>query len=306
MGELNEKDQPVAPASAIGPQPVRILNKGKLLTLTANEAEAYGLIPTTVTSEDQLLGLYDQVGARKVYIEMTVPEKIFRWLTNPMVSGILFMIAIGGMYIEIRTPGFGLPGIISLIAFTLFFGARAVLGIADWIDLVLVLVGAALLLVEFFVLPGFGIAGVAGVACLIAGLVLSFMLSDFELPKYEWQYDRLEDAGVAMVTAAVSLSLFFLAAWKFLPRTPAYRRLILTSAQEDALGYVVQTEEDEEGAIGLKGVALTMLRPAGRARFGDRTIQVVSRAQYIEKGQPVVVVQVEGNRYVVDPIEESS
>ncbi len=291
---------PSGDAVDVGPEPTLILPSGKLLTWSAQEAVKYGLVRLTASNVNQVLGIYDLQNARQDQVTMTIPEKIFRFLTNPTVSGILFMLAIGGLYLEIKTPGFGLPGIISIVAFTLFFGARAVLGIADWIDLVLILAGVALLLLEFFVIPGFGLAGMAGIACLLAGLYFSFTLNDFEWPRYQWQFDRARDAGVAFVTASILLLLLFYATWKLLPHTPVYNRMVLGKEQVPDEGYVVQTKEEEQ-AIGQEGIAISKLRPAGKAQFGDKIVQVMSRGDFIEPGTKIVIVEVEGNRYVVQP-----
>ncbi len=286
-------------------QPHLILAKDKLLTLTANRAKNFGLIPATVDNEDGVMSFLGFSGARKVHIEMTAPERVFRWLSNPMVSGILFMIALGAMYLEIKTPGFGIPGIVSILAFMLFFGSRMVLGMSSWVDIVLVGAGIALLLVEIFITPGFGFAGFAGLLCILTGFVLSFTLKDFEIPQYSWDFDRFENAGVTFAVAGVTLFLFILATWKLLPRTPLYRQIVLQASQPHAQGYTVQTYKDVEQALGRRGVALTMLRPAGRGRFDNKTYSVVSRGDFIEPGTAIVVVEVEGNRYVVDPVEES-
>jgi membrane-bound serine protease (ClpP class) len=202
---------------------------------------------------------------------------------------------------ELQSPGLGLPGVLSVVGFSLFFGSRMVLGLSDWIDIVLVVIGVALLAVEMFVLPGFGVAGLLGILFAGAGLVLSFTLNDFEIPQYSWQWARWQDAVLTLgLTVVLTLTGVLLLA-RFLKYTPAYGRLVLADAQTEDQGYIVQSQEDEQG-IGQMGVATTVLRPTGKARFGDRTMQVVSRADYIEKGEAVVVVEVEGNRYVVDRV----
>ncbi len=289
----------------IGSEPQMILAQGKLLTMTAHEAEMYGLIRGLVESEEEVLDLFELHPAQVIHIEMTWAEQVFRFLTNPMVSGIIFMIGIAGIYIEIRTPGFGLPGIAGVLAFALFFGARYVLGLTEWIDVVLIVLGLILISVELFVIPGFGVVGVAGILCMAAGLYLTFTLEGFEWPQYQWQFDRLRDGLLTMVVAFGSFMVVSYATWKILPHTPAYGLLTLTDTQSEELGYVVQTEEDES-AVGLRGEALTVLRPAGKGRFGDRTIQVVSRSEYIDQGEPIEVVAVEGNRYVVEPVKEET
>ena len=102
----------------------------------------------------------------------------------------------------------------------------------------------------------------------------------------------------------MALFLVFVAVtWKILPYTPIYGRLVLADQQLAEAGYVAQTDQEEDAAIGLEGVALTMLRPAGRGRFGDRNLHVVSRGEFIKPDTPIVITQAEGNRYVVEPLK---
>jgi membrane-bound serine protease (ClpP class) len=283
-----------------------VVGPDKLLTLTPDEAIKYRLAKLEYRTLDNLLrgeGLEDM---RRVDLELTWSEELFRWLTSPYVSSILLMLGFGGLYVEIRTPGFGLPGIVGIVAFALFFGARSVIGLSDWIDLLLVLVGLILIAIEVFVLPGFGIAGVLGILSLMAGLYLSFTFSDFSFSDYSWSYDRLRDAGKTVTLTTVGLCVVTALVWKLFPHTPAYGRLVLAEAQDAKEGYSVQSEQDRETSIGLRGVATSMLRPAGRGRFGDKTYQVVSRAEFIEDGTPITIVEVEGNRYVVDRLKDNA
>jgi membrane-bound serine protease (ClpP class) len=223
---------------------------------------------------------------------------VFRFLTNPFVAPLLLMLGLGGIYLEIKTPGFGLPGILGITCLALFFGAHYVIGLVNWIDIVLVAVGIGLLLAELFVIPGFGVTGIAGIVCILAGLYLS--LTKVGIPEYSWEYDEMRGALLTIGAAFVALGVFIALVIRILPQTPIYRRVVLENAQVAALGSTVQTERDHDSAVGLTGIAATVLRPAGRGRFGARTFQVVSRAEYIEEGTPITIVEVEGNRYVVD------
>ena len=280
-----------------------VLPEDRLLTLTPKEAYAYGVIETTTDSINQVLGLYELQDQRRVDVVMTWEEKAFRWLTDPTVSGILLMLGIGGLYLEIKTPGVGLPGAIGVICLTLFFGSRMVLGLSNWIDIVLVVIGLGFIAVEMFVIPGFGIAGVVGILCVTAGLVLSFTLSDWTIPRYSWEFDRLMDAGITFSITSVLLVIFIFVAWKVLPHTPVYSKLVLLTSQTTDQGYIVQDSGASAEWIGKQGVAASNLRPSGRGRIDGKTLQVVSHAEFIDKGSPIVIVQVDGNRYVVDAVK---
>ena len=142
---------------------------------------------------DEVIGFCTMEQMRKVVIEPTWSEGLYRWLTSPLVAGLLLLLGFGGLYLEIKTPGVGLPGLIGVIALAIFFGSHLVIGLADWIDLLLVTVGLALLIAEVFFIPGFGLAGVSGIACLAVGFYLS--LTRVVIPQYSWDFDRLEDAG---------------------------------------------------------------------------------------------------------------
>lgn len=279
-----------------------ILAAGKLLTLTPQEAIRYGVIPATASSLNEVMAYYGYAGLEQREIVPTWAEIVFRWLSNPMVSGILLMLGIGGIYMEIKTPGFGMFGIIGITCLSLFFGAHIILGVAEWIDVLLVALGFGLLMLEIFVLPGFGIAGISGICCLALGLYLS--LTKVTIPEYSWDYERLASAAKAMGTTLASLLAAGYVVWRVFPHTPLFRWLVLTSTQQPEEGYVIQTSGDAAAAVGLSGVATTMLRPAGRGRFGDKTYSVVTRGEYLSKDTAIRIIKAEGNRYVVEQLPE--
>jgi len=282
----------------------QVLPSGKLLTMTPGEALKYGLISTTVRTLDEAVAFYELGEATYHEIEINWAEKTFSFLTNPTVTGLLLMLAMGGLYFEVKTPGFGIPGIIGAVSLLLLFGAHFVLGLTDVIDLVLIATGLVLLVVEMFVLPGFGIPGIAGFLCLIAGTYLA--LVDAPIPQYSWDYDRLGDVTYSLSVALITFGAFVLVTWRLLPRTAFYRGLMLSSTQQTSAGYVAQTEDEVRDAMGLRGVTTSMLRPTGWARFDDHKLQVVSHGEYMAKGVPVEIVEVEGNRYVVERREAQS
>ncbi len=274
-----------------------VLESGKLLTLTASEAQAWGLIEHTPSTVEQAVLDFGYEDARIERLDYTWSEALFRFLVNPTVAGLLLMAGMGGLYFEVRSPGFGLPGIIGISALALFFGARYVIGLSDWLDLILVALGLGLIIVELFVLPGFGIFGITGAISLLVGLYLA--LTNVPIPEYSWDFDRLRDAGMSLTVAFLSYTLLAAVALRVFPHTPAYRKLVLNDAFTNEAGYTVEPEMDVESSVGMQGKAVTMLRPAGRGRFGGKTYSVVTRGDYIDEGAPIRVVEVRGNRYVV-------
>ncbi|MCK5861956.1 MAG: hypothetical protein KAH38_05695, partial [Candidatus Hydrogenedentes bacterium] len=275
---------------------------GKLLTLTTREAEEVGLITYTADSPEQALSFLGFSSFRTVHIDENWAEIIFAFLTSPLISGLLLLCGVGGLYVEVRTPGLGFPGLIGAICLTLFFGSHLIIGVADWLDLLLVCIGVALMLAEVLVIPGFGVAGMSGILCLMLGIYMS--LTRVTVPEYSWDLMRLRDAGVTIMVAGFMFSALMLLTWRFFPQSRLARKLILSEAQFAEAGYVVQTEADIRASVGLQGTATTMLRTAGRGRFANKTYGVMTRGEFIEKGQPIEIIQAEGNRYVVREIEE--
>ena len=308
---FQQEEDPPAPRSSertASPVPIEqtqlILPAGKLLTLTPKEAIEYGVIETTAESIYDVLGHFNYSGAEIRQLTPTWAEIVFRWLTNPMVSGILLMFGIGGLYLEMKTPGAILPAVVGFCCLSLFFGAHLVLGAAEWIDIALVAIGIILIIVEIFFIPGHGSIGIVGFLFVIAGLYMA--LTGVAIPQYSWDYDRIRNAGVSLTIAGVSFMALVYILWKLFPHTPLYGRFVQVHVQQPDQGYTVQTTEEQTAAIGRRGVAASMLRPAGRGRFGGTSYQVVSRGEYIPPGTPIVIVQVDGNRYVVDRLEEKS
>jgi len=281
-----------------------VLPAGKLLTITPSEAMKFGLIPIIVSSLDSALAQFDLTGMQMHVIEPNWAEKTFRFLTNPTIAGLLLMIGIGALYFEVKTAGFGAAGVVGIIALTLLFGSHFVLGLTDTIDLVLILSGVILIAVEVFVLPGFGIAGVAGILCLLVGSYLA--LVDFTIPEYSWDYDRLDDVIYSLGVAAVSFGIFVLATWRLLPRTPFYGAMVLGAAQPVAGGFTSPVQDALQPEIGMRGMTTSMLRPVGRARFGSATLQVVSRGAYIPSGTEIEIIELDGSRIIVETTEAAS
>ena len=274
----------------------------KLLTLTSDDAMRFDVIPSTCKSIDEAMGLFELGGLAKQYHTISRAERFAWWLMTSNVSAILLLLGAAGIYFEIKTPGFGLPGILGIVCLSLYFGARYVIGVAEVLDLLLLVAGGVLILLEIFVFPGFGLAGVSGIICLFVGFYLS--LTKVTFPVYAWDFARLQDAGLQLVVAGIAMIFFVYLAAKLFPKTPMYNKLVLTATMDAGAGYTVQSEEAERVAKGLQGVAESVLRPAGRARFNGKIYDVVSIGDFIEQGTPVEIIEVTGNRYVVDVVQE--
>lgn len=287
-----------------------IKKNNQLLTLTSKEAERKVmrgekeenlLSEGTVESLDALLTLIGHGGSERRQFKITAAEQMARWIEA--FSFIFLLGGLLGIYIEFKTPGFGLPGILGGILLAIWFWGYHVAGMAGMGEILLFLVGVLLLGIEIFVLPGFGVVGVAGALCIVASLFLA-MVQHFPgaptlppLPDMKWAVINLVGALVALVVFGYSFS-------KYLPKTRLYGYLVLGAEEKSDKGF--EPSRDASDLLGRQGVLVTDLRPAGVALIGDRRVDVVSRGDYVAKGTNVTVAEVRGSRIVVEPASGDS
>jgi membrane-bound serine protease (ClpP class) len=270
---------------------------GKLLTLTAGEMERYGVSSATVSSVPALLDLLGLSGAQVRELEPSLPDRIVTFLTSAAVTAVLVLVGLVALYLEITSPGFGVPGTVAIIAFATIFIGGALLGTVGSLEIILFVLGVALLVVEIFLIPGFGITGVSGILLMVAALVLS--RQQFIIPRTGWQWDillkNLRNVGLGVFGSLLVVLLLM----RLLPRTPLLRRLILEATQENSAGYTVQDQEQSSRFLGKRGKALTVLRPAGKAELDGEIVSVETEGEFIEPGSSIEVFEVSGNRVLV-------
>jgi len=282
-----------------------ISREGELLTLTNVEAErlvgAEGEEPRsllsrgTVADLDALLAQLELADRPVRRMEVTTLERVgrvieaFGWLL--MAGGLL------GIYIEFRTPGLGLPGLLGGLLLAVWFWGHHIAGLAGMEELVIFAVGVLLLLLELFVIPGFGIAGISGLLLMTLGLVLAMVQNYPGLPAWQISPEHWMNAERQLGLALLVAFGGGLALMRLFPHTPAYGRLVLETAQRADAGYRVN---EETGLIGATGVTATDLRPSGMATIGGRRVNVVAQGTFIAKGSPVRVREVHGTRVVVE------
>ncbi len=297
---------------------------GKLLSLTAGEALRYGLLRGIADDNETLLGA---LGAAPVPVEtiMTISDRIVAFLTSSAIQTILILIALVCLYLELNAPGFGIFGVISLVSFLVVFGSGLLLGTVGSLELILFLLGIALLAVELFLLPGFGVAGISGILLIATALILS--MQDFIIPALPWQWNLMGRnvlvVAVGVFTAIIGIAGLLLSGH----RIRLFRALTLTTtiqgtaAEEGAPDPVPEeetghrqkarnrhTQDDDlvhrEAAphplVGHEGVATTIMRPVGKARIDGIVRDVETDGTFLEAGTPVLVIQVQGSKILVE------
>jgi membrane-bound serine protease (ClpP class) len=218
-------------------------------------------------------------------------EHVVRVLTHPILSSVLMTIGMLGIIVELRTPGFGVPGALGITSFALFFWGHWLVRLAGWEELLLMAAGLILLALELFVITGFGVAGIFGIVALGGGLTLSLIGAGAT-------WDLVLDAlGRVALSGLLALGGFAVLV-RFLPRLPFGQRLVLDTALGALTGAAPDAPDDRRW-LGKQGTTGSPLRPAGVADFEGERVDVVSRGEYIEAGEPIEVVHVEGNRIVV-------
>jgi membrane-bound serine protease (ClpP class) len=268
-----------------------VIEKGKLLTLTTDEALKHKLADFRADSLEDVLQRLDLGGAEIRRASLNWAENVVRFLTHPVLSSLLVTIGMLGIIIELRSPGFGVAGAIGVGSLAAFFWGHWLVQLAGWGELLLALAGVALLIVELLVIPGFGIAGILGILALLAALVMSVIGSGATPEFFMLAAGRI----LLSLLAAVVFSFLLL---RFMPRTPFGRRLILQTGLGTGHGYGSAPESDLRW-LGKRGRTTSPLRPAGIAEIEGERVDVVSEGEMIEPGTPVEVARVDGNRIVV-------
>jgi len=281
----------------------RIVGPLKILTMTDEEAVDLGFAETVVPDMDRLRGHFGVVGKPTV-LEDTWSEVLVDFLTSPAVTGLLMFVGILGIYVELNTPGIGLPGLLAVIAFAILLGSRNLTGLAHWWEIAILVLGLVLLAVELFVTPGFGVLGITGILCCVAGL-LALMVANppdkFPLPSTEIGWGVFRSGLVALTLGVFGAIVAAIVLARYLPRLPVANRLILPPPAPAGPGPApeVQGPGVRSVPVGQTGVVTSICRPVGQARFGDKLVDAVAEGAFIPAGAKVKVIRNEGNRLVV-------
>jgi membrane-bound serine protease (ClpP class) len=251
---------------------------------------------TILASVNQVLANYNLENADIIELDIHWAEGFIRFISNPIITGLLIMIGMVGIFTEVKSPGWGLPGTAGVIALALFFGSGYILELASVIEIILFIAGVILLLVEVFVVPGFGVFGILGIIFMVAGLFLG-LIADF--PLVDW-----DDISFAIIQLALSFVATFVLIYilsKILPKTNVWNRLILMKNLEEKSGYTT-SDPDFSHLVGETGVAMTDLRPSGTIVINEKRYDVVTGGEFLDNGTEVKVVEVEGSKVVVRQI----
>jgi membrane-bound serine protease (ClpP class) len=285
-GELDERDDRDTwkTGAKVGVGPIQ---------LTGRSAESLGLATHLVDGPAAFAREYALADG----MDVAAPrwsDTLLDALANPGLAWLLLFIGVTGLYIELHTPGVGLGGFVSMVAFIIYFWSQYLHGTAGWLEPLLFVAGLFCLAAEIFVLPGFGVLGLGGAVLVLVSLVLASQ--SFVLPTNDYQIRQLQWTLIGSLGLLVGVGVVGLLLRRWLPSIPLFRGIVL----EPPAGAADSDDDDAAlvSLVGREGVATTRLAPAGKARIDGRVIDVVSDG-FVEPGAAVTVVELRGTRVIV-------
>jgi membrane-bound serine protease (ClpP class) len=276
--------------------------QNRFLTVGGTRAVELMIAEGTFDSEQQLLGALhiDQLSeTRRTWVDNVVFT-----LNRPFVSGLLLLIGLIGLYVEFSVPGISVAALVSLSCFALFFWSHALGGTSGWLEVMLFALGVSCLGIELFILPGFGLFGLTGAVMIVLSLVMASQ--DFLLPQSTVQWATLRNNLLIVLGAMASLVVALIIQVMFFDSIPGLGRIRLEAPDSDygppeasvglasaPAGFIALPQ------VGARGTADSVLRPAGKVRFVDHLVDVVTEGDFLDPGTEVEVVKREGNRVIV-------
>ncbi len=281
-----------------------IIDTGKVLTFTPTEAIEFGFcegVAENVPEVLQKLGIEEYI---IIEYQPSFIERIIGFLVSPVISGLLIMAIIGGIYFEMQTPGIGFPLGVALLAAVMYFAPLYLEGLAEHWEILLFLVGLILIAIEIFVIPGFGVAGISGVLIVFVALVLSLI----ENVVFDFEPVDAERLGVAIMTVVVgifggfTLSLY-LGNKLFSAHSGPFKNLALHAVQDVNDGYL-NVDASFIALKGKTGTAQTVLRPGGKVLIDGEVYDAVAESGFIDRNETIVVTRVGTSQLYVERPEE--
>ncbi|WP_312696634.1 NfeD family protein [Sphingobacterium mizutaii] len=274
---------------------------GKLLTLTASEAVKIGLAKKEVKSQ---VDIFSDLNIAKPDVQehqITWVDSLIALLINPLVSGLLIMGIIGGIYFELQAPGIGFALVVALICGALFFAPLYLQGLADNWEIAIFVLGVILLVLEIFVIPGFGVAGIAGIILVLCGLAFSMVANDYFDFKLT-QPGLLMNSFIIVIGAMILTIVLMVIFGKNVLQSPTFKRLVLQDEQKADEGYTSSVAK--RNLINKVGVTKTVLRPSGKIEIDNVWYDAVSLDSFIDVGEEIYVEKHENYNLFVRKLSE--
>jgi membrane-bound serine protease (ClpP class) len=268
-----------------------ISEEGSVITFSVSEAIKYGFCEGEYNSIDEILLAQNLQYAEIINYEEDQIEQIISFFLSPAISGFLILIIIGGLYFELQTPGIGFPLLASIIAVILYFIPFYLSGLAENWEIFIFIIGVILLAVELFVIPGFGIFGVLGIICILAGLVLGMLPNQ----NFDFEFVPAADLFGALLTVIIAAIASVGIVFWLTPKVNewgAFKSISLATTQKRTDGYTSSSYSDS--MVGKTGTVHSRLRPSGRILIEGEVYDAYSRGEFVEQGEKIIVISTEG------------
>ncbi len=284
---------------------VRVIIAGdKLLSMTSSEAQYYGFTDAPAASIEALVKRLG--GSNHVYLEDTWSQTLAMFLTHAGIQSLLFMAMIFFGYLELQEPGLGLFGGLALLCLALMLGGRYIVGLAEWWEMALIVIGLLLIGLEIFVIPGFGVAGISGLVLVVAGLLFTAVPAapgELPLPTTEAARHYLREGLLVLLIGMVGAVVLGVLFMRHVKRLPFGSKIVLADvptfdeppAPDDSPIHSVQ--------VGDIGLVESTLRPVGKVRINNALCDAAAESAFIESGARVRVLQRDGNRLIVEKVD---
>lgn len=269
-----------------------ISQEGEVITFSTNEAIENGFCEAELNSIEEILKRNNIENYKVEKYELSSTENIISLFLNPIVSSILILLIIGGLYFELQTPGIGFPIMASIVALILYLTPYYLNGLAENWEIFLFLIGMIFIIIEVFVIPGFGVAGIFGLALTIGSLMLLMLNNDVFDFTFVVSKDILNASGSILIAVLGFGLLLFFGGIKF-TESQAFKRVMLEDTQDLNKGYISRKYSDK--LIGKSGKAMTILRPSGKITISDKIYDATTSGEYIEKNSKIIVLSNEGS-----------
>tara|TARA_Y100000816_G_scaffold288106_1_gene272034 strand:- start:36 stop:1373 length:1338 start_codon:yes stop_codon:yes gene_type:complete len=274
-----------------------ISQEGKVITFSTKEAIEYGFCDAELNSVDEIMQRQGIENYEITKFELGSAENIISIFLNPIVSSILILLIMGGLYFELQTPGVGFPIIASIIALILYLTPYYLNGVAENWEIVLFFLGIILIIVEVFVIPGFGIFGVSGLITSISSLILIMLNNDMFDFTFVVSRDIM-NASLSVLISVFAFGILILFGGLKFTDSQAFKNISLDETQDSSMGYISNKYPDS--LVGKIGKAFTVLRPSGKIIIDEEIYDATSLSGFIEKNSKVKVINNEGGTLKVN------
>lgn len=279
-----------------------VKTKGNLLTLTAEESVKNKLIKDMANSKDDFL---QKVGLQKAKIitpTLSNAEKVARALSNPNFSWVLLMLGMLALIAEFKAPN-GFVGTTGLILLCLFFWGSYIAELAGWFEIILFLLGIGLLALEIFVIPGFGVTGVAGIFLILVSMFFAMIKVPESGAGPGWDFLNVPLRNMSIIMVMLTVAIVYIL--NHLPNSKMWGRISLKKQLSGKDGFVSSASDTNSDLLGMSGVTITIMRPTGIVEIGDKRINAITDGDFLQPSTKIKVINVSGGQVVVEEINEN-